>query len=88
MGTKINIANVLKEQTFWVGDNADIEVVVNLYEYDGEYKITSWLRGVEELNTETYDGSSMSDIDIVKAMESLVTDNMDYILDVANWKGE
>lgn len=81
------VANVIKEQSFWVGDNADIEVIVNLYEHNGEYKMTSWLRGTEELNTENYDGP-MTDNEIIGAMEKLVMDNIDYVLSVASWDGE
>jgi IMP cyclohydrolase len=83
-----NIANVISEQTFWIGENADVEVMVNLYEHDGEYKITSWLNGVEELNTESYEGSIDNNEEILAAMEALVNDNEDYILSVASWDGE
>ena len=78
------VANVVKEQTFWVGDNADIEVIVNLYEHNGEYKITSWLKGTEELNTESYTGPLIDD-EIIKSMEKLVMDNMDDIVCVADY---
>lgn len=85
---KKNIATVIKEQTFYIGDNADIEVMVNLYEHDGEYKLTSWLNGTEELNTEHYEGSIDNAEEILAAMETLVNDNEDYILDIASWDGE
>lgn len=77
------VANIISEQTFWVGDNANIEVVVSLYEYNNEYKMTSWLRGIEELNTEKYTGL-MIDEEIKKSMEKLVMDNIDYVLSIAN----
>lgn len=85
---KENVATVLNEQTFWIGDNADIEVVVHLYEHEGEYMMTSWLNGSEELNTETYDGSLDNAEEILAAMEKLVNDNESYILDMASWDGE
>ena len=81
------VANVVKEQTFWIGDNADIEVIVNLYEHNGEYKMTSWLKGTEELNTENYTGPLVDD-EIIKSMEKLVMDNIDYILNIVSWDGE
>lgn len=85
---KKNIAKVVTEQTFWIGENADIEVMVNLYEHEGEYKLTSWLNGTEELNTESYEGDIDNAEEILAAMERLVNDNEDYILDVASWDGE
>ena len=81
------VANVVKEQTFWIGDNADIEVIVDLYEHNGEYKITSWLNGTEELNTENYTGPLVDD-EIIKSMEKLVMDNIDYILNIISLDGE
>jgi IMP cyclohydrolase len=85
---KKNIAKVVTEQTFWIGENADVEVMVNLYEHEGEYKLTSWLNGTEELNTESYEGDIDNAEEILAAMEKLVNDNEDYILDVASWDGE
>lgn len=85
---KKNIAIVLTEQTFYIGENANIEVVVNLYENDGIYKMTSWLNGVEELNTIEYDGSLDNPEEIIATMETLVNDNEQYILDTASWDGE
>lgn len=86
--SKKNVATVLNEQTFWIGDNADIEVVVHLYEHEGEYMMTSWLNGSEELNTESYEGSLDNAEEILAAMEKLVNDNESYILDIASWDGE
>lgn len=85
---KKNIATVINEQTFYIGDNADIEVMVNLYEHEGNYMMTSWLNGVEELNTIEYEGSLSDTEEIIAAMENLVNDNEEYILDVASWDGE
>lgn len=85
---KKNIAKVVTEQTFWIGENADVEVMVNLYEHEGEYKLTSWLNGTEELNTESYEGDIDNAEEILATMEKLVNDNEDYILDVASWDGE
>lgn len=85
---KKNIAKVVTEQTFWIGENADVEVMVNLYEHEGEYKLTSWLNGTEELNTESYEGDIDNTEEILAAMEKLVNDNEDYILDVTSWDGE
>jgi hypothetical protein len=62
--------------------------MVNLYEHEGEYKLTSWLNGTEELNTESYEGDIDNAEEILAAMEKLVNDNEDYILDVASWDGE
>ena len=85
---KKNIATVINEQTFYIGENANVEVMVNLYEHNGNYMITSWLNGVEELNTVEYEGSLDDQLEIIEAMEKLVNDNEDYILDVASWDGE
>ena len=74
---KKNIAKVVTEQTFWIGENADVEVMVNLYEHEGEYKLTSWLNGTEELNTESYEGDIDNTEEILAAMEKLVNDNED-----------
>lgn len=81
------IAIVLSEQTFYIGENADIEVMVNLYEHDGQYYITSWLNGCEECNTELYDGSIDNQEEILAAMEKFINDNEDYIIDLADWDG-
>lgn len=78
------VALVLAEQTFWIGDNAEIEVVVNLYEYNDVYKITSWLGGIEELNTAEYTGSLSDETEIITAMEELINSNTNYILSVAS----
>lgn len=77
------IATVLTEQTFYIGENADIEVVVNLYENNGQHYITSWLNGCEECNTELYEGSIDSQEEILTAMEKLINDNESYIIDLA-----
>ena len=83
---KKNIATVLMEQTFYIGENANIEVMVNLYENDGNYLMTSWLNKIEELNTIEYEGSLDNPEEIIAAMEKLVNDNEDYILDIASWE--
>ena len=82
------IAIVIKEQTFWIGDNADVKVIVSLYKDNDEYKMTSWLNGTEELNTITYEGSLDNEEELLSAMESLINDNEDYILDIASWDRE
>lgn len=82
------IAIVVNEQTFWIGKDADVEVMVNLYEHNGSYKMTSWLNGTEELNTIDYEGSIENTEEVLAAMEKLVNDNEQYILDVASWDGE
>lgn len=82
------VANVIDEQTFWIGENANIEVIVNLYEHNGNYKMTSWLNGTEELNTIDYEGSLDSTEEIIAAMEKLVNDDEQYILDVASWNND
>lgn len=78
-----NIAMIVNEQIFWIGPNADINVTVNLYEHKGKYKMTSWLNGVEELNTTDYEGSIDNAEEILSAMEKLISDNEDYILSIA-----
>ena len=80
---KKQVAIVKNEHTFFVG-NDKIEVVVNLYEHNGVHKMTSWLNGVEELNTITYQGNVDDVKEITKAMEKLVKDNEEYILDIAS----
>ena len=79
------IATVLTEQTFYIGDDANIEVMVNLYENNGQYYITSWLNGCEECNTELYEGSIDNQEEILAAMEKLVNDNEEYIINLADW---
>ena len=76
------IANVLKEQIFWIGENANVEVKVNLYEHNDSYKISAWLRGTEEINTIDYEGSIDNSEEILAAMENLVNENEEYILDL------
>lgn len=78
------IANVLNEQTFWIGENGNVEVVVNLYEHNGNYKLTSWLNGTEELNTESYKGDINDESAVLAAMETLIHDNESYILSIAS----
>lgn len=79
------IADVLTARTFWIGENLDIEVEVNLYkDNDDTYKLTSWLGGCEELNTIEYKGSIENEAEVLSAMEKLIYDNEDYILDIAS----
>ena len=85
---KKNIAVVLNEQTFYIGEDANVKVMVNLYEHNGSYMMTSWLNGVEELNTIEYEGSLDNPEEIIAIMESLVNDNEEYILDMASWDNE
>lgn len=85
---KKNTATVVLEQTFWIGDADDVKVVVNLYENNDIYKLTSWLNGTEELNTVDYDGDVENEAEVLAAMEKLVHDNERYILDIASWDGE
>lgn len=85
---KKHVATVLYEQSFFIGKDASVEVVVNLYESNGVYRITSWLNGVEECNTEIYTGSVDDEKEILSAMEELVNSHEDYILDLADWDGE
>lgn len=81
------VAHVLEEQTFWIGESSDIEVIVNLYEHKGTYKIAAWFKGTDEINTIDYEGSVDNPEEILAAMEKLVNDNEDYILDLASWDG-
>lgn len=83
--SKEQIATELNSQTFWIGENADIEVEVILYEHNGTNKLTSWLNRCEELNTIEYEGNIEDSDAVLAAMEKLVHDNEEYILDVASW---
>lgn len=83
-----NIASILNEQTFWIGKSADVEVMVNLYEHNGNYKMTSWLNKIEELNTIDYNDSINDENKILAAMEKLINDNEEYILDIASYNNE
>lgn len=85
---KKNVGIVISEQTFYIGEDASIDVTVNLYEHDNDYKMTSWLHGIEELNTIDYEGSIDDPKEIIATMEKLINDNEDYILDIASWDGE
>ena len=82
------VAIVLTEQTFWIGKDADVEVMVNLYEHNGDYKLAAWLNGTEEIDTIDYEGSVDSSEEILAAMEKLVNDNENYILDLASWDND
>lgn len=82
-----HVAKVLAEQTFWIGENAEIEVIVSFYEYNGKYKLSAKLRGKEEIETITYNGSS-DNIEVLTAMEKLVNDNEEYILDMVSLNGK
>ena len=79
-----NISLVTKEQTFWIGENADVKVVVTLNEHGDERKMTAWLYGTEEISTIEYNGSN-NYCEIIEAMESLVSDNEEYILELSSW---
>ena len=83
-----NMATIILEQTFWIGESSNVQVVVNLHENNGNYKLTSWLNGTEELNTVDYDGDIENESEVLAAMEKLVNDNEQYILDIASWDGE
>lgn len=78
------VATISTEQTFWIGENADIEVIVNLYEHNGDYKIAARLNGEEEIDTINYEGSIDNQIEILEAMEKLVNDNEDYIFSLVS----
>ena len=82
-----HIDKILTEQTFWIGENADIEVVVNLHEYNGKKKLSALLKGKVIIETVAYNGSN-NNVDILAAMESLVDDNEDYILDMVSSEGK
>lgn len=79
------ISKVLEEQTFWIGENADIEVVVKLYEHNDIKKLSALLNNEKVIETVVYNGSN-NGIDILAAMESLIDDNEDYILELSSTK--
>lgn len=81
--TKNQIAEVSTEETFYIGENKDIEVVVNLYKHKNKHYMTSWLNGCEECNTIRYEGSLTNREEIHAAMEALVDYYKDYIIDLA-----
>lgn len=71
--------DIFYEKIFHVDD---AEVVVDLYDQHGIFKITLWLNGVEELTTVNYEGSLSDDIQIEETMKKIVEDNREYILDI------
>jgi len=79
------VATVVTEHTFWIGEDANIEVVVDLYEHNGSYQIMALLNGSEEIDTIDYEGSIDDTDEVLATMEKLVNDNEDYILDLALW---
>lgn len=83
--SKIPVATILTEHTFWIGEDADIEVVVDLYEMNNSYHIMACLNGSEEIDTIDYEGSIENTEEVLEAMEKLVNDNEEYILDLASW---
>lgn len=81
------VANVHMSQDFCIGD--DVHVTVYIYEdNDGIWKMTSWLNGIEELNTEDVDKdvSALSNKEIIAIMEEFIHEHEEYILDVAGWE--
>lgn len=82
------VADVITEQSFCIREN--IHVTVNIYDNHGVYKMTSWLNGVEELNTKKIeeDISSLTNDQIISMMESFIYENEEYIVDIANWNGD
>lgn len=82
------VANVHMEQEFCIHDS--VHVTVNIYEDNGTWKMTSWLNGVEELNTENIDKDviTMSNEEIIAMMEAFVYEHEEYILDIAEWEDD
>lgn len=81
------VADVHMSQEFCISN--DVHVTVYIYEdNDGMWRMTSWLNGIEELNTETVDEdvSTLSNDEVIAIMEAFVHDNEEYILDVAGWE--
>lgn len=81
------IALVTHEETFWIGETQNVEVVVNVYDDNGTTKMTAWLNGTEEIKTIEYNNSLEDREKMLEAMGELVHDNEEYILDLANWDG-
>lgn len=84
----VKVATILHEETFWIGETENVEVIVNIYEDNGVNKMTAWLNGAEEINTIRYNGSLDDRSKLLETMGKFVHDNEDYILDLANWDGE
>lgn len=84
----VKAAMVSHEETFWIGETEDVEVIVNVYEDSGVTKMTAWLNGTEEINTIVYNGPLDDRDKLLEAMGKLVHDNEDYILSLADWDGE
>lgn len=81
-------ALVMHEETFWIGETQNVEVIVNVYEFNGMTKMTAWLNGTEEINTIDYNESLDDRNKLLEAMGKLVHDNEDYILSLVNWDEE
>jgi hypothetical protein len=79
---KKHVANVLKEQIFWIGEDANVQVVANLYEHNNSYYISIWLDGTDEIETIEYEDSLDNDEEILAAMENLINENEEYILNM------
>jgi len=79
---KNTVAIVMEEQTFWIGDNANVEVKATLYELsDGTYQLATWLNGgTTQFNSIAYTGSVENQEEILAAMEALIYDNETDIL--------
>lgn len=78
------MTTVTREQSFCIKSN--IHVTVTMYETsDEQWKMTSWLNGVKELNTKDIDEDidSLSNDEIIAMMEGFIYENEDYILSVA-----
>lgn len=78
-------AIVHHEEEFTVNDT---RITVSLYFYEGRYKMTSWLRGVEELNTidvTDFIEKEPSENEIINKMHQLIHDNVDYIMDMIGY---
>ena len=74
---------VTKEQSFLIGENLDVMVLVTLCQNNGEYTMTAWLDGIIEIDSVAYCGANRYD-EIIEAMESLISDNEEYILELSS----
>lgn len=79
----------LREQIFIIGEKCEIRIAVRLYKlYEPTgYELTSWLNGVEELDTVCIDYENMiTEEEILSAMESLISDNEQHIYTLVSKK--
>lgn len=85
---KHHVVTIIGSQTFWIGENADIEVVVTLYKFDDKHYLKAKLYGVKLIEAVVYNGSINDNSEILAAMENLINDNEEYIFNLVSSGGE